>query len=83
MGKKIRVEICCGLHCSMKGGQELFDMAESDELIKYKKFNITPVNCIQKCCQGGILSPVVAINGKIYTEMTAARLISTLRNFLN
>ncbi len=80
---KIRVEVCCGLHCSMKGGQELFDMSESNELFDENKFDITPVNCIQKSCQGGLLSPVVAIKGNIYTEMTAERLFSTLRNFLN
>lgn len=80
---KIRVEVCCGLFCSMKGGQELFDMAESDELIDNKKFDITPVTCLQKCCQGGLLSPVVSINGELFTEMTAERLISTLRSFLN
>lgn len=83
MDKKIRVEICCGLYCSMEGGQELFDMVESDEFINDNKFDITPVNCIQKCCQGGLLSPVVAINGECYTKMTAARLITTLRNYLN
>ena len=83
MSKKVRVEICCGLYCSMKGGQELFEMVESEELFDDNKFDITPVSCIQKCCQGGILSPVVAINGEFYTEMTAARLISTLRGFLN
>lgn len=83
MGKKIHVEICCGIHCSMKGGQELFDMAESDDLLDNSKFDITPVTCIQKCCQEGVLSPVVVINGECYTKMTAARLISTLRSFLN
>ena len=80
---KIRVEVCCGLHCSMKGGQELFDLVESNELLDDSKFDITPVNCIQKCCQGGLISPVVSINGEYYTEMTAGRLISTLRGFLN
>ena len=76
---KIRVEVCCGLHCSMKGGQELFDMVESDELIDDSKFDIIPVSCLQ-CCQDGLLSPVVAIKGECYTEMTAARLISTIRS---
>ena len=79
---KIRVEICCGLACSMKGGQELYDMVESDEILDENKFDIIPVNCLQ-CCQDGVLSPVVAINGECYTEMTAGRLISTLRGFLN
>jgi NADH:ubiquinone oxidoreductase subunit E len=80
--RKIRVEICCGLHCSLKGGQELFEMAESDDLIDDTKFDILPVNCLQ-CCQDGVLSPVVSIKGENYTKMTLERLISTLRSFLN
>ncbi len=79
---KIRIEVCCGLHCSMQGGQELYDMVESDELLADSKFDIIPVNCLQ-CCKDGQFSPVVAINGECYTEMNAARLISTLRSFLN
>ena len=79
---KIRIEVCCGLNCSMKGGQEIFDMVESDTLFDVNKFDIIPVNCLQ-CCQDGALSPVVSIKGESYTQMTAERLISTLRSFIN
>ncbi len=79
---KIRVEICCGLHCSLRGGQEIFDAVESEELFEGNKFDIIPVNCLQ-CCNDGALSPVVSINGECYTKMTTERLISTLRNFIN
>lgn len=79
---KIRVEVCCGLHCSMKGGQEIFDMVESDDMFEDSKFDIIPVNCLQ-CCQEGVLSPVVSIKGECYPKMSAERLISTLRSFIN
>ncbi len=78
---KIKVEVCCGLQCSMKGGQELYDLVESDELLINNKIDIIPVNCLQ-CCQDGFLSPVVSINGECYTKMTVERLISTLRTML-
>ena len=78
---KIKVEVCCGLECSMRGGQELFDMVESDDLINDANFDIIPVNCLN-CCEGGIFSPVVAINGECHPKMTASRLISTLRSML-
>ena len=79
---KIRGEVCCGLNCSMKGGQEIFSMIESDTLFDLRKFDIIPVNCLQ-CCQDGVLSPVVSIKGECYTKMTAERLFSTLRSFIN
>ena len=79
---KIRIEICCGLHCSMKGGQEIFDMIESDVLFDESKFDVIPVSCLQ-CCQDGILSPVVSVKGECYTKMTGERLISMMRSFIN
>ena len=79
---KIRIEICCGLHCSMKGGQEILDIIESEELFDENKFDVIPVNCIQ-CCQDGTLSPVVLVKGECYTKMTVERLISMMRSFIN
>jgi NADH:ubiquinone oxidoreductase subunit E len=79
---KIRIEVCCGLHCSMKGGQELFDMIESNDLFEENVFDVIPVNCLQ-CCQDGVLSPVISIKGECYTEMTMERLISLMRSFIN
>jgi NADH:ubiquinone oxidoreductase subunit E len=79
---KIRVEVCCGLHCSLKGGQEIFDIMESSDLFDESKFDVIPVNCLQ-CCQEGVFSPVVSIKGECYTNMTVERLISTMRSFIN
>jgi len=81
MGKVI-VEVCCGLNCSMKGGQELLDIVESDSLFRENGIDIIPVNCLQ-CCNDGFLSPVVSINGECHTRMTTERLVSTLRSFIN
>jgi NADH:ubiquinone oxidoreductase subunit E len=79
---KVNVEVCCGLHCGLQGGQELLDIIESDELFQKYGIDIVPVNCLQ-CCNDGVLSPVVSINGECYTKMTTERLISTLRSFIN
>jgi NADH:ubiquinone oxidoreductase subunit E len=78
---KVSIEICCGLHCSLKGGQELLEFAESDQLLDDKDIDILPVNCL-KCCNDGDLAPVVAINGICYDRMTTERFVSTLRMFI-
>ncbi|MBN2155378.1 MAG: NAD(P)H-dependent oxidoreductase subunit E [Candidatus Lokiarchaeota archaeon] len=80
--RKVSVEVCCGLHCSLKGGQELLDLIESNPLFQGDQFDFIPVNCLQ-CCDDGALSPVVSINGENYMKITPERLVSTLRTFIN
>ncbi len=73
----INVKICCGMNCLAHGGQELLDLVENDQKIT-NNCQIEGVECRETCGDLGKESPVVEIDGKIYSKMTAERLIDML-----
>ena len=78
---KIDLKICCGMNCLTHGGQELFDLAESDPLIT-KYCNLESVTCRESCGEEGIQSPTVQINGKIYSKMTSDKLMDLINEMI-
>ncbi|MHA1856107.1 MAG: NAD(P)H-dependent oxidoreductase subunit E [Promethearchaeota archaeon] len=73
----INVKVCCGMNCLAHGGQELLDLVENDQKIT-DHCQIEGVECREICGDLGKKSPVVEIDGKIYSKMTAERLIDML-----
>jgi NADH:ubiquinone oxidoreductase subunit E len=72
----VKVKVCCGLDCVARGGQELLAVLEEDE--RYAgKLVIEPIPCLH-CCEDGALSPVVEIDGTVFTGMTPERLLEIL-----
>lgn len=78
---KIDLKICCGMNCLTHGGQELLDMAENDPYIQ-KHCEIESVPCQNSCGDEGVLSPTVVINKKIYSSMTADKLMEIIREIV-
>lgn len=77
---KIQVKICCGIHCSIHGGQEIGDIFENDVLLANNcEFNYT--KCLN-CCDDGRLSPVIEINGQIFTQMTPERVLDHISSLV-
>ncbi len=77
---KIDVKICCGIHCSVRGGQELLDALELEPILSTNCV-YECVNCLG-CCDEGKTSPVIEINGACYTQMTPERLLDTISSML-
>ena len=76
--KEILVRICCGINCSVHGGQELLDLVESDENIDIASHcNIVYNECLDYC-EDGKNSPIVEIDGKIFLRMTPERFTTLL-----
>jgi NADH:ubiquinone oxidoreductase subunit E len=73
---KIRIDICCGLYCAARGGQELLDLLESDRKI----IENCTVNCVECTagCEDGKLSPIIIINDIVYNSATAEQMIDVL-----
>ena len=75
---KITVRICCGINCSVHGGQELLDSVESDAYLT-SHCNIIYNECLE-FCEEGKNSPIVEIEGKPFLRMTPERLTTLLTN---
>ena len=73
---KITVRICCGINCSVHGGQELLDSIESDTYLT-SHCNIVYNECLE-FCEEGKNSPIVEIEGKPFLRMTPERLTTLL-----
>lgn len=76
MGKEIKVRICCGINCSVHGGQELLDSVESDTYLT-SHCEIVYNECLEYC-EGGKNSPIVEIDKKPFLRMTPERLTTLL-----
>ena len=82
LGKNI-VKMCKGTACFVAGADPLIDAAESYLGIKSGEttpdgmFTLEIVSCLG-CCS---LAPVVMINGKVYGQMTRARLTQLLEEY--
>ena len=74
--KEFQVRICCGINCSVHGGQELLDSVESDKLVT-SHCNIVYNECLE-FCEEGKNSPIVEIEGKPFLRMTPEKLITLL-----
>jgi NADH:ubiquinone oxidoreductase subunit E len=70
------LQICSGIYCSVRGGQELLDILDDHPEIK-QNCNITYVKCLE-CCEGGKKSPVIQLEGVFYEKMTPEKLITLL-----
>lgn len=78
---KIDLRICCGMNCLAHGGQELLDLIEDNP--EYEaSVEVSCVECQDTCGDRGYNSPVVVLNGKVYSKMTAERLMELLNNFI-
>ena len=76
---KIDIQICCGINCLVRGGQELLNMIENDPTLEHT-CGLECVKCLEHC-EDGDKSPVVKINGKIYTNFTPEQFMSLLSEF--
>ncbi|MCF2139627.1 MAG: NAD(P)H-dependent oxidoreductase subunit E [Candidatus Lokiarchaeota archaeon] len=74
---KISLKICCGMNCLAHGGQELLDLVE-DSPTYTAYVELACVECLNTCGDRGYNSPVVELNGKIYSNMTAEKLMELL-----
>lgn len=75
--EKISLKICCGMNCLTHGGQELLDLVEHSTQYS-KHFHVESVECLNTCGDGGYKSPVVELEGTIYSQLTAERLMELL-----
>lgn len=82
---KHSVKVCLGTACHVRGGQRVLDQVQSElgilpgETTEDFKFSLDRVACFG-CCA---LAPVMTINKTIYTEMTKAKAIETLKRYKN
>lgn len=77
---KIHVKICCGIHCSVHGGQELLDIFETEPILQQNCI-CEYVKCLN-CCEDGQLSPILEIDGQIFTRMTPERFLDYIVSML-
>ena len=78
---KISVKICAGIHCAVRGGQEILEIFETDAFLQ-EHCQWHSVNCLN-CCQEGKLSPVIEVNGTCLTRMTADKTIGFVSSLVN
>nr|WP_320133521.1 (2Fe-2S) ferredoxin domain-containing protein [uncultured Holophaga sp.] len=76
----IQVQVCCGLNCASHGGQELLALLE-ECYPPASGVRIEPVTCLQ-CCEDGLQSPVIRIDGKTHRKVSAEALQETLEQLL-
>ena len=75
------ITVCLGTACHVKGGQRLVDKIERDygmkpgETTEDMKFTLETVNCLGCCALG----PVVVVDGKYESQMSADKLDRVLR----
>ncbi|WP_457558935.1 NAD(P)H-dependent oxidoreductase subunit E [Candidatus Harpocratesius sp.] len=74
---KISLKICCGMNCLTHGGQELLDLVEGSPTYT-ANVELACVECLNTCGDCGYNSPVVELNGKIYSNITAEKLMELL-----
>lgn len=72
----IRINICCGLECTARGGQELILAVESDPVLA-AEVDIGYGICMERCREGE-LAPVVEVDGVVYESMTTEKLVDLL-----
>ncbi|MHA1584182.1 MAG: NAD(P)H-dependent oxidoreductase subunit E [Promethearchaeota archaeon] len=77
----IHLKICAGINCSVRGGQELLELVETNDLFQ-KKCKIEYVECLEKC-EDGINAPVVWIDGEFFTRVTPESLSNLLNQKIN
>ncbi len=78
---KIRVKVCVGTNCAFRGGQTLLDTIESDPFFR-GRIKIEGVSCLEKACNEGKDSPVVEVDGKLFTSASIHQISDLLYNRL-
>jgi len=82
-GKNI-VRICKSISCDLKGKSDIISAVEGRLKIKIgqttpdKKFSLLEANCLGWCHKG----PAMLINDKTYTELTPAKAIAAIEEYL-
>jgi NADH:ubiquinone oxidoreductase subunit E len=77
---KYTIQVCMGTACYVRGGEAVLDALckgfgiEAGETTPDLKFSLETVRCLG-CCG---LSPVVAIDGKVYRRMTPTKIMNVL-----
>jgi len=77
------VKVCLGTACHVRGGATLLEMLERElgigcgETTSDRRFDLERVACLG-CCA---LSPVVQVDGDIYSRMTVNRLSELLKQY--
>ena len=74
---KINLKICCGIHCLVRGGQELLDLLEDHPEI-HKQCDLECVKCLGDC-EDGKNSPMIQIQEKFYINLTSERFLTLLQ----
>lgn len=82
-GKYI-IRICDSISCHLNESEDLVKAVkaylgiESNETTNDKKFTLEVVECLGHCAEG----PVMMVNDQIYQELTEAKAIEILNNFI-
>ncbi|GHT07294.1 NADH dehydrogenase [Planctomycetales bacterium] len=82
---KHKIAVCMGTACYLKGGQALLDeiasilQCHAGEVSEDGKFSVDSVRCIG-CCG---LAPVLTIDGKVYGDLTPAKIAGLIAPFQN
>ena len=80
---KYTIQVCMGTSCYVRGGQEVLDGLcnefgiEPGETTPDRRFSLETVRCLG-CCG---LSPVAAVNGKVYRRMTPTKIVDVLSSY--
>ncbi len=78
----VTVEICDGTNCQTKNADKIVEKIESFFKIRSGDFNknlhLKRMSCVGRCLEG----PILKINKKIYTRMTADKAISLIESNL-
>ena len=72
--KKVKVEICRGTSCHLLGSQDLIEAVESLPVDRRVQIDLGTIDCLKSCRQG----PNVRIDGTVFSEMSAEKLLSLL-----
>ena len=74
------IEICDGANCQTKSADNLIKKIESFLKLKVgntnRNFSLNKMSCVGRCVEG----PVAKVNGVIYTQMTADKVIALIQS---
>ncbi len=62
----LKIKVCAGSHCVLKGSLEILEYLQDDELYR-DKIEVESTNCMEHFCTNG-KEPVVQVNGEIITN---------------
>lgn len=80
---KYHISICMGTTCISKGAGEILEEFEralgikKDKVTEDKMFSIGTTGCIKYC----VMSPIVNINGKIYSQVKAEEVKEIINSY--